>query len=89
MGKTCVFILNFLLYTYYLPCSPLGPSTCQSVTMRFIALSPGIHTIDGMVLTDLDLNESTNLRFVYFHLSFLKAHHLLVIINLVDLLWIL
>ena len=55
--------------------------------MRFIALSPGIHIIDGLVLTDLDLNESTNLRFVYFHLSFLKAHHLLVIINLVDLLW--
>ncbi|KAI5122583.1 hypothetical protein M0805_004799 [Coniferiporia weirii] len=43
---------------------PLGPSTCQSVTMRFLALTPGVHTIDDLVLTDLDSGESIRLRSV-------------------------
>ncbi|KAL5495454.1 hypothetical protein ACEPAI_917 [Sanghuangporus weigelae] len=43
---------------------PLGPSTCQSVTMRFLAMLPGVHTIDGLILTDLDTWESISLRSV-------------------------
>lgn len=30
--------------------------------MRFLALTVGIHTIDGLVLTDLDTGDSTRLR---------------------------
>ncbi|KAH8120123.1 TRAPP trafficking subunit Trs65-domain-containing protein [Phellopilus nigrolimitatus] len=43
---------------------PLGPSTCQSVNMRFLALAPGVHSIDGLVLTDIDSGESISLRSV-------------------------
>ena len=32
--------------------------------MRFLAMQPGVHTIDGLVLTDVDLGESINLRYV-------------------------
>ncbi|EJD04158.1 uncharacterized protein FOMMEDRAFT_155278 [Fomitiporia mediterranea MF3/22] len=43
---------------------PLGPSTCQSVTMRFLAILPGVHTIDGLILTDVETGESISLRSV-------------------------
>lgn len=58
-------------YVWSLPCHvphlnvtnrPLSPSTCQSVTMRFLALRPGIHTVDGLLLTDVDTGDSVNLR---------------------------
>ena len=33
--------------------------------MRFLALRPGIHTIDGLLLTDVDTGDSVNLRYVF------------------------
>jgi len=43
---------------------PLLPSTCQSVRMDFLALSPGVHSIDTLTLTDVYSGYSMNLRSV-------------------------
>ncbi|KIK99384.1 hypothetical protein PAXRUDRAFT_532659 [Paxillus rubicundulus Ve08.2h10] len=43
---------------------PLRPSTCQSVRMDFVAVSPGVHTIDVLTLTDIETGYSMNLRSV-------------------------
>ncbi|KLO07583.1 hypothetical protein SCHPADRAFT_881506 [Schizopora paradoxa] len=43
---------------------PLAQSSCQSVRMRFLAILPGIHSIDGLVLTDVETGHATNLRSV-------------------------
>lgn len=43
---------------------PLRPETCQSVRMEFLALAPGVHTIDTLVLTDIESGKSMNLRSV-------------------------
>ncbi|TFK53806.1 hypothetical protein OE88DRAFT_1711627 [Heliocybe sulcata] len=43
---------------------PLRPSTCQSVRMEFLALAPGVHTIDTLILTDIESGKSMNLRSV-------------------------
>ncbi|TFY55917.1 hypothetical protein EVG20_g9138 [Dentipellis fragilis] len=43
---------------------PLRPATCQSVRMDFLALTPGLHTIDTLTLTDVETGFSMNLRSV-------------------------
>ncbi|KAH9839023.1 TRAPP trafficking subunit Trs65-domain-containing protein [Rhodofomes roseus] len=43
---------------------PLLPSTCQSVRMDFLALTPGVHPIDELVLTDVQSGFSMHLRSV-------------------------
>ncbi|KAH9474413.1 hypothetical protein JR316_0012871 [Psilocybe cubensis] len=43
---------------------PLRPSACQSVRMDFLAVSPGVHSIDTLTLTDIESGFSTNLRSV-------------------------
>ncbi|KAI0065986.1 hypothetical protein BV25DRAFT_1989048 [Artomyces pyxidatus] len=43
---------------------PLRPSTCQSVRMEFLALTPGVHPIDTLTLTDVETGYSMNLRSV-------------------------
>ncbi|KAI7887429.1 hypothetical protein K492DRAFT_232888 [Lichtheimia hyalospora FSU 10163] len=44
--------------------SPLGPSTSQSVDIRFIAVKEKLHTIDLIQLVDQDTGFVTNLRHV-------------------------
>lgn len=41
---------------------PLRPSTCQSVRMDFLALSPGVHPVDSLMLTDIETGYAVNLR---------------------------
>ncbi|PPQ70667.1 hypothetical protein CVT25_010769 [Psilocybe cyanescens] len=41
---------------------PLRTSACQSVRMDFLAVSPGVHSIDTLTLTDVESGFSTNLR---------------------------
>jgi len=53
-----LLVLNLSLY------SPLRPSACQSVRMEFLAVSPGVHSIDALTLTDIESGFSTNLRYV-------------------------
>ncbi|KZP26559.1 hypothetical protein FIBSPDRAFT_949421, partial [Athelia psychrophila] len=43
---------------------PLLPSTCQSVRMKFLAVTPGVHSIDTLTLTDIVNGYSMNLRSV-------------------------
>ncbi|KAM5530360.1 hypothetical protein V8D89_015979 [Ganoderma adspersum] len=43
---------------------PLLPSTCQSVRMDFLALAPGVHSIDTLTLTDIQSSVTMNLRSV-------------------------
>lgn len=40
---------------------PLRPSTCQSVRLDFLALSPGVHSLD-LTLTDVETGYLMNLR---------------------------
>ena len=51
--------------------SPLRPSACQSVRMEFLAVLPGVHSIDTLTLTDTESGFSINLRYVsvlFYHL---------------------
>jgi hypothetical protein len=41
---------------------PLRPSTCQSVRLDFLALTPGVHSVDALTLTDIESGFSMNLR---------------------------
>ncbi|RDX43196.1 hypothetical protein OH76DRAFT_1447364 [Lentinus brumalis] len=41
---------------------PLLPSTCQSVRMDFLALAPGVHSIDVLTLTDVQSGATMHLR---------------------------
>lgn len=41
---------------------PLRPSACQSVRMDFLAVSPGVHSVDALTLTDTETGFSMNLR---------------------------
>ncbi|KAF5325505.1 hypothetical protein D9619_009948 [Psilocybe cf. subviscida] len=43
---------------------PLRTYACQSVRMDFLAVSPGVHSIDTLTLTDIETGYSTNLRSV-------------------------
>jgi len=43
---------------------PLKPSTCQSVRMDFLAVSPGVHSVDLLTLTDVETAYAVNLRSV-------------------------
>lgn len=43
---------------------PLRPSACQSVRMDFLAVLPGVHSIDTLTLTDTESGFSMNLRSV-------------------------
>ncbi|KAI0637607.1 TRAPP trafficking subunit Trs65-domain-containing protein [Trametes polyzona] len=43
---------------------PLLPSTCQSVRMDFLALAPGVHSIDTLTLTDVQTGFTMNLKSV-------------------------
>lgn len=44
--------------------SPLGPSTSQTIDIRFIAVKEQLHTIDLIQLVDQDTGFVTNLRHV-------------------------
>ena len=46
--------------------SPLRPSACQSVRMDFLAVLPGVHSIDTLTLTDTESGYSMNLRYVIY-----------------------
>lgn len=54
----CVFFFFF--------CRPLLPLACQSVRMKFLAVSPGVHTIAALTLMDVESGYSINLRWVRF-----------------------
>jgi hypothetical protein len=41
---------------------PLKPLTCQSVRMEFLAVAPGVHSIDTLTLTDVQSGFTMNLR---------------------------
>ena len=41
---------------------PLRPATCQSVRMSFLALAPGVHTIEALTLTDIETQHALTLR---------------------------
>lgn len=41
---------------------PLLPSACQSVRMEFIAVTPGVHTLEVLTFTDVESGFSMNLR---------------------------
>ncbi|KAK2460821.1 hypothetical protein APHAL10511_007291 [Amanita phalloides] len=43
---------------------PLLPSACQTVRMRFLAVTPGVHSIDALTLTDIESGHAMNLRSV-------------------------
>ncbi|KAG8214083.1 TRAPP trafficking subunit Trs65-domain-containing protein [Butyriboletus roseoflavus] len=43
---------------------PLKPSTCQSVRMDFLSISPGVHSVDILTLTDVETGYAVNLRSV-------------------------
>jgi len=43
---------------------PLRPTACQSVRMDFLAVLPGVHSIDTLTLTDTESGFSMNLRSV-------------------------
>ncbi|KAL7284913.1 hypothetical protein ACG7TL_000001 [Trametes sanguinea] len=43
---------------------PLLPSTCQSVRMDFLALAPGVHSINTLTLTDVQTGFTMHLRSV-------------------------
>jgi len=43
---------------------PLLPSACQTVRMQFLAVTPGVHSIDVLTLTDIESGYSMNLRSV-------------------------
>ncbi|KAF9461747.1 TRAPP trafficking subunit Trs65-domain-containing protein [Collybia nuda] len=43
---------------------PLRPSACQSVRMEFLAVTPGVHSINTLTLTDIESGISVNLRSV-------------------------
>ncbi|KAG6826661.1 hypothetical protein H0H92_014934 [Tricholoma furcatifolium] len=43
---------------------PLRPSACQSVRMEFLAVTPGVHSVEALTLTDVESGFSMNLRSV-------------------------
>ncbi|GBE80412.1 hypothetical protein SCP_0301270 [Sparassis crispa] len=43
---------------------PLLPSTCQSVRMDFLALAPGVHSVDTLTLTDVRTGFTMHLKSV-------------------------
>ncbi|KAJ6539624.1 TRAPP trafficking subunit Trs65-domain-containing protein [Mycena capillaripes] len=43
---------------------PLLPAACQSVRMEFLAVTPGVHSITTLTLTDVESGYSMNLRSV-------------------------
>ncbi|EGO00461.1 hypothetical protein SERLA73DRAFT_168196 [Serpula lacrymans var. lacrymans S7.3] len=43
---------------------PLRPSTCQSVRMDFMAMKPGVHSVEVLTLTDIESGFAMNLRSV-------------------------
>lgn len=51
-----------LINLFFVKIRPLLPSACQSVRMRFLAISPGVHSIDVLTLTDIESGFSMNLR---------------------------
>ncbi|KAG7451363.1 uncharacterized protein BT62DRAFT_882978 [Guyanagaster necrorhizus] len=60
-GKTA-FTSGILPLENRVRIGPLLPTACQSVRMKFLALTSGIHTIDVLTLTDVESGFSTNLR---------------------------
>lgn len=41
---------------------PLRPATCQSVRMQFMAMTPGVHPVETLTLTDVETGYSVSLR---------------------------
>lgn len=69
MRPVSLFFFGFPAHwlTAYFTClvdeSPLRPATCQSVRMSFLALAPGVHTIEALTLTDIETQHALTLRF--------------------------
>ena len=57
--------------------SPLLPHACQSVRMKFLAISPGVHSIDTLSLMDIESGSVMNLRSVFLYCSFVLLTGLL------------
>lgn len=55
--------------------SPLRSSTCQSVRMRFLALKPGVHSVEVLTLTDVQTGFTMNLRWVLTMLPLVQPAH--------------
>jgi hypothetical protein len=57
---------------------PLRPTTCQSVKMAFLALLPGVHTIESVILTDTDTQHALTLKYGnfshFYHLSLMRFY---------------
>lgn len=45
-----------------MPCRPILPGTCQSIRMRFLAVSAGVHPLDELRLVDMEDGTETRLR---------------------------
>ena len=67
LGASGVLFPVFVFLTAYFTCladdRPLRPATCQSVRMSFLALAPGVHTIEALTLTDVETQHALMLRF--------------------------
>jgi hypothetical protein len=64
LGVSAVpFLSSLFVPTYLVGDRPLRPATCQSVRMSFLALAPGVHTIEALTLTDIETQHALTLRF--------------------------
>lgn len=62
LGKLLRVWEDLIIHSDPLYDRPLLPSTCQSVRMDFIALKPGVHSIEVLTLTDVQSGVTMNLR---------------------------
>ncbi|KAH9007973.1 TRAPP trafficking subunit Trs65-domain-containing protein [Lactarius hengduanensis] len=64
---------------------PLRPATCQSVRMSFLALAPGVHTIEALTLTDVETQHALTLRLAgappQSHSSYTRPGHQASVLN--------
>jgi hypothetical protein len=72
----CSFPLSSFVPTYLADDRPLRPATCQSVRMSFLALAPGVHTIEALTLTDIETQHALTLRFAHPFQSRCVRHYL-------------
>ena len=65
--------------------SPLRPTACQSVRMDFLAVLPGVHSIDTLTLTDTESGFSMNLRYLFVFFFHLYSPLILKIRSVIDI----
>lgn len=51
---------------------PLLPNACQSVRMKFLAILPGLHSIDVLTLTDVQSGFVVNMRYIQASILFVR-----------------